>query len=193
VTKFGFQIPESDERDTCRDGLPGNTAELLYHRSGIPEAEDVHSASEECLLQSCLIALLAKRNEKFGILFLDDETGYLNILQSYVKKTKQSAAEVVVSTSMDEWPRIVSSTSVQLAIVDVDLRCAVDGFEVSRRIRKMSSETLICVHSNRGWREYQELAISSGADVFLPKPMTRTHFLKLMMSAAQGRRNWQHG
>lgn len=69
-------------------------------------------------------------------------------------------------------------------LIDVDLGNAkMNKFETVKVLRSQGSDAVVCVNSNRGALEYGKIALSYGAQNFLPKPMVRTHLLKIIYSA----------
>jgi DNA-binding response OmpR family regulator len=69
---------------------------------------------------------------------------------------------------------------------DVDLGVnSQNGHEVLKALRAQKFTGMVCIHSNRASPDDYKAAVDAGADAVLPKPMSRTHFLKLMLQAAQ--------
>ena len=79
---------------------------------------------------------------------------------------------------------ILAQGDVDLAIFDVDLGpTSVNGFNLLADERSKGMKALACIHTNRILLDDNKRAIDAGADIFLPKPMARSHLLKLIVQA----------
>jgi DNA-binding response OmpR family regulator len=77
-----------------------------------------------------------------------------------------------------------------LVIQDIDLGIGSEnGIAVVKRLREAQFKGQICVHSNRFLQEDNRLALEAGAQYILPKPMTRSHLLQLLVVSLNGQQS----
>lgn len=61
---------------------------------------------------------------------------------------------------------------------------ALNGIDVVRSLRQAGFQGKICIPSNRFLTEDTRIALEAGADMILPKPMSRAQFLKLILASS---------
>ncbi len=76
-------------------------------------------------------------------------------------------------------------TKPDCVVCDIDLAVndSLDGFSVVEEIRRKQFQGAICIHSNRSSAEDSQKGLDVGADLILPKPMSRAHLLGFIASA----------
>ncbi len=67
--------------------------------------------------------------------------------------------------------------------IDLAVNDSLDGFSVVEEIRRKQFQGAICIHSNRSSAEDSQKGLDVGADLILPKPMSRAHLLGFIASA----------
>ncbi len=190
-TEFFLTLPLAVERDD-------NNIPLLYSSQEIYEAESFHIAFEEGASHSPLKVepsaqeqaleqhIIASIDHIIQVALIDDEAIYRHHLRSHLEFSEILYHKLFVK-DFDTGEALLAEipeSSFDVIILDVDLgRGRLSGFDVVATIRKYMPNCKICIHSNRGALEYQSQALSAGADIFLPKPMTRIHLLKILASA----------
>lgn len=122
------------------------------------------------------------------LLIVDDEPIYLDLLREMIQSAGATEADkftIYSAYQSDEAIEIVRKKQLDIIIIDVDLgKSSLNGFETVKEIRKINTEVKICIHSNGGIFQYQGESLRVGADLFLPKPMTKEHLVNLIAEAS---------
>jgi len=93
---------------------------------------------------------------------------------------------ISLSPSGEQSLKLCEENRFDLIVMDVDFGPAMaNGFETVRELRRRGVDTKIIIHSNRGALQFQAMSIEAGADLFIPKPMSRAVFLKIIVSVLQ--------
>lgn len=122
------------------------------------------------------------------VLIVDDESVYINALTSFVSRGSpvEEACQVASAVDARQATAVAEQIKPDLVILDVDLEFGQDGgYTVARQLRVSGQDAIICMHSNRNQISDHRAAIAAGADAFMPKPMSRAHFLRLLAQAAE--------
>jgi signal transduction histidine kinase/DNA-binding NarL/FixJ family response regulator len=191
--EFFFTLPlAADAAEKRAIPLPGNSRaiweaaeKLRFQGSALGE-----SAAEEAQAEGELLALLARTKENFALLMVDDEVIYHNSLASRLAGNPAIAERFTLhtTTSLQGALDLAERTAPLFIIQDVDLGQGLpDGIETTRALRAAGYRGQICVHSNRFVFEDGRIIIEAGANVTLPKPMSRVHLLKLLRAAVEPR------
>jgi signal transduction histidine kinase/ActR/RegA family two-component response regulator len=120
------------------------------------------------------------------ILIVEDEAAYRNMLESLLQRYDSLISEIPILFAKNSVEAISLGQEFNpfLVIEDVDLgpdsEC---GLDIIKNLRSIGFKGRICVHSNRFLFEEQKTALNAGADLVLPKPMSRGHLLHLLLSA----------
>lgn len=182
-TEFIFTLPASTEYDVHRT-LPQSSEYIQLHHSHRSLCGPEETANEETRLETAIIE--TDPEHKIKILIVEDEVLYQNILIRQLDKNKQleEKTDLYLAKSGEEAVKLEMATNFDVILVDVDLgHTKMNGFETVKALRHHGSDAVICVNSNRGALEYGKIALSYGAQSFLPKPMVRAHLLKIIHSA----------
>ena len=189
MVEFVFTLPASERVDPrTQIALPTHSSEIQatfekFRASllGGDKMDKYEAELEDRVVQSLRILL-----EKPSILIADDEAVYRNNLIAMVHQSSEIAALVEVKTAVSdlEISKAVEAKGPLLIIQDVDLGPASkNGQEVIKELRDAGFAGHICVHSNRFLDEDVNKAIAAGANFTIPKPLSRPHFLKLLLAA----------
>ncbi len=177
--------------------LPAIEPALVPDASALPKTSQEISARFQALgnatpdddaevrLEIALKNLLPNLGRRLTVLIVDDENIYRNSLTESLTQNPDLAVllEVVNAEHSDA---ALALQSPDLAILDVDLGpTSLSGFELVQEMRKRGLAGFVCIHSNRISASDSKTAIALGADAFLPKPMSRTHLLKLLCQALE--------
>lgn len=182
-TEFVFTLPASAEYDVHRT-LPESSDYIRLHHSYTSQGTPEETADEEFRIETDIIE--ADYDRKIKILIVEDEVLYQNILIRQLGKNKQleEKIDLYLTKSGEEAVDMEKVNDYDVILIDVDLGNAkMNGFETVKALRSQGSDAVVCVNSNRGALEYGKIALSYGAQSFLPKPMVRTHLLKIIYSA----------
>jgi len=121
------------------------------------------------------------------LLLVDDNSLYLEMIQELltVEERRRSGVQFDIALDASSAAERLRHARYDGAIIDVDLGLASEnGLELIRRLRELQTAMKICVHSNGPPFELQKKALAAGADLFLPKPMSREHLIRLLQSIA---------
>lgn len=110
--------------------------------------------------------------EKLPVLVIDDNADTLQLLQRYTTGTRY---RLVTSQDPEQALSLVDQLRPQIVVLDV-MMPQVDGWELLGRLRQhpVTQHTPIIVCTILA---QEELALSLGADAFIPKPIQRQDFL----------------
>ncbi len=189
-TEFHFLLPRGEEVDTTEVELLESSAEFRRQRARTLLQEDYSSPrhAQESDLERNLVVLLKELPRKLTIAIADDEAIYRNMLQEQLDSVAEVAerVEVALVVSGEDMLSLAKVRSFDVMVMDVDFgERFIDGFEAVRRLREQDVESTIVMHSNRGALKYQALSAEAGADLFVPKPLSRAVFYKILSSVAQ--------
>ena len=185
-TEFSFTLPISEEVNESNLKLPSTPKEIEGLSSTFAITEDKHLQDEQALEQDISQAL---QGRKLKFMVVDDEPIYGNVIEKHLINTNDlyELIDFHFSESGELAIDLDSQISFDLILVDVDLSVGrMNGFETVKNIRKKNHKAVIAINSNRGMLEFGSEATAVGAQSFLPKPMVKSHLLKLLLSAARG-------
>ncbi len=195
MVEFVFTLPASGAVCAPRsDALPRSSREIqaaiaavriAAHRQG-SAGPDPLEAEIETGIAAHLEAVGVAETDLMTVLVVDDEAVYQNGLLSLVTRSEVLSPwiRMVFARNDSEALAAVKEHNPALLIEDVDLGPnSKDGLEIVRTLRERNFSGHICVHSNRFLATDTKAANAAGADTVLPKPMSRMHFLKLLMAS----------
>jgi nitrogen-specific signal transduction histidine kinase/CheY-like chemotaxis protein len=190
AVEFHFTLPLGVGHDPGTAALPATTGDVVTPRRQGGAAADAVGADEN--EQSALIeeisSALAFETVGLVVLAVDDSPTDREWLATLLARVPQIAdtVELVLAATTDAALQVAASRRVDLVICDIDMGAAApDGFALARQLRAARFAGRLCLHSNRGDPSAYVDALRVGADAFLPKPMGRTHFLRLLRDAAR--------
>jgi len=194
LVEFVFTLPASKEVSVAHAKLmPRSSHEAqtsLAARADRARQSAVESNEHEPEIEGELRDRLEKvklqGTDQVSVLVIDDEAFYRQALQALIERSESLSSKVRLVFAKND---IEALTQIQeqrfsLVIADVDLGpLSKNGLDIVMALRKLGFSGHICVHSNRFLSEDSRSAITAGADTVLPKPMGRTHFLKLLLAS----------
>ena len=148
---------------------------------------DVESSERNQLIEKLKKVIAEKLHDplfKINFHILDDESIYLNSFDAQIRNLNEifSVLHVYKSKNVTEFKINLDITLPSIVVCDVDLGDHdFDGYKVVSDLRTSGFNGFICLHSNRISGNDCKLAIESGADLFLPKPINQIHLLKLIL------------
>jgi DNA-binding NarL/FixJ family response regulator len=192
--EFYFTLPSSLELcDKRTVPLPASSRDVVsaFQRfrksSGGSDVSSVEFDPLESALESEIVRLISPLEKPFRLVIVDDEAIYRNSIAAILNRS-ESLKDIVslgFAKNSDESRQALNGKPA-LMVLDVDLGLQeTNGYELLREMRLNNFEGVVCIHSNRTSPEDFKIAVASGADAVLPKPMSRAHFLKLILQAAQ--------
>lgn len=195
--EFRFTLPAQRSQDSRTQGeLPRSSEEVL---------ERWKHACAESTVRS--LAILGRDAESLGrvrelhqtvglrIAIVDDDTLYRQALENLILRDEvlRTLAKVRVFSHGDELLHTVESLEFDYVICDVDLGAgSPDGYRITRELRQRGFRNRICIHSNRTLAEDFLTAVEAGADMVLPKPMSRVHLLQFLSLSPSRSRKRRH-
>lgn len=192
--EFIFTVPASSlNSPPFLNDLPKSSKELTesYTRwfHGQRPNKLLSTGKDDATLEKELTWQLHSLEEPLRVLIVDDESIYRNALASQLQKSSglNQYIHLEFATSSSECFALVKkSKPFHLIIMDVDLgENSLNGFECVQSLRAAQVGAFICVHSNRMLANDNKQAIELGANAFLPKPLSRSHFLKLIIQSCE--------
>ena len=190
--EFFFTLPCSNELIDQRPApLTASSTEITATFERLRKTSNASGRVEadpfEVTLEKEIIKLAKAASTPIKVLVVDDEGVYRNSLASLITRSDDLMGHVALSFARNSHEALKAlKASPALVVQDVDLGSAsLNGYEVLRTIRSQGYEGVVCIHSNRTSPDDYKVAVEAGADAVLPKPMSRTHFLKLLLQAAE--------
>ncbi len=190
--EFYFTLPRSHELiDPRTQLLPASSTEIKASFERLRKDSQAFARLEthplEVSLEAEVIKLLKSVGEPLKVLVVDDEAVYRNSLAALLNQSNDLKKPIVLSFAQNSKEALEAGrVGAALIILDVDLGVDLNnGYEVLRMLRSQGHWGVICIHSNRTSTEDYKIAVDAGADAVLPKPMSRTHFLKLLLQSAE--------
>lgn len=180
--EFVFSVPAGGPSSLPDSKLlPRNSVEILSKVIALKSqtAHDRDTSIGLHQLEQSVIDILRSFGRQIRILVVDDEQVYKNAIRLHCSRNESLfdilAVEFVSGSGEGFLPDMDG------AILDVDLgKNSLDGFEFAQELRTKFPEAFICVHSNRTFADDFKRSLQSGADGFLPKPMSYEHFLRFL-------------
>lgn len=179
-------IPYMDDNPCDLPPTTGVAHNLMLEQSRSAAKEKESVAVADIALETKICKLASELQQTANVLIVDDENVYCQMLSSHLKRNDELSNAVYVKTASDAKSAMELSekNNFHLIIVDIDLgKNSIDGFELVKELRANNVSAFICMHSNRIASSVYKEAMSFGADSFLPKPLSRTHLLKLVLQA----------
>jgi signal transduction histidine kinase len=190
--EFFFTLPVVNEgKDQRSQPLPASSAEILATfdrlRKSAQNGISIEADPLDATLEKEILKLVRANKLFLGIHIVDDEGVYRNSLAALLNRFEDLKGHVELSFSVNSSQALnAAMKSPALIIQDVDLGPhSLNGYELVAAYRSQDYRGVVCIHSNRALLKDYKLALESGADEVLPKPMSRTHFLKLILQAAE--------
>jgi signal transduction histidine kinase/ActR/RegA family two-component response regulator len=191
-TEFHFTLPLDSQRDDF-EGLSFQHSNDIYRYFQPVKERDtdlrmVTDYDEENKFEQLAIKSLNQLHRDMAVLITDDEPFYRSILKEQLlfNPNISSKVQVTLSSSGEQTLRLCEEKQFDIIVMDVDFGPALaNGFETVRELRKRDITSKVIIHSNRGALQYQSMSIEAGADLFIPKPMSRAVFLKIIVSVLQ--------
>ena len=188
-TEFHISLPVTSEFDQGTVAIPsrlGETSALgpTPGSGGRDGTELYQDAFLQTQLKNCLSST---SNEKIRILICDDEAVYRSMLIEYlIDEVPEKLFEVFECASGQEALETTASHDPHLIIMDIDLgEHSADGIETASQIKCLTTSAVICMHSNRGIMLNHQTSAEIGAHLFIPKPMSKIQFLRLVLESSQ--------
>ena len=182
--EFHFTLPTNAQPFKLSHQFPCNSREM------VTLIEPAYSKPlDENMLEATAVEKLRAVGRSMRVLIVDDEALYRNAVMEHLKENEEILSLLnigLAKNSSEANAAVRSAGGTDLAIFDVDLGAAsANGFQLLSELRNDGFSALACIHTNRVLLGDNKKAMECGADVFLPKPMSRSHLLKLVIQAAE--------
>jgi len=191
-TEFHFTLPCASEVDSFVGIAFEHSNKIYRHFQPVKEREsDFRHTSDyddENKFEQLAINALKNVDKDLSILITDDEPFYRSILKEQLLFDAEISKRVDIhlSSSGEQALRLCEEHQFDIIVMDVDFGPTLaNGFETVRELRNQGNTAKMIIHSNRGALQYQSMSIEAGADLFIPKPMSRAIFLKIIASVLQ--------
>lgn len=189
--EFIFTLPTSSELNPKRkEALPTHSKEIHDQLTKLKKRDSDGASTDELEQEQILSQKIYAWSEKIpSILIVDDEAVYRNSVAGLLLNFRGGESDVskipiFFAKNATEALDMMQKHNPFLIIQDIDLgNDSKSGVEVIKDLRDAGYRGRICVHSNRFLFDDQKIATDAGADSVFPKPMSRTHLFKLMISS----------
>ena len=188
---FKLTLPLAADQTNKETELPQHTDEIrgVYSNSstlGRSDRQAVIVDPREQRYVEALAEWVASKGRPIRIGFLDDEQLYREGFQELIRSSEElmRITRLIVFSDPEDVLKELEVLNLDAFICDIDLGIGkMNGFQLVETMREQQFTSSICVHSNRGLPADFEKALQSGAQAFLPKPMSRPHLQKFLVSA----------
>ncbi len=199
-TEFCFTLPiAKDSLNQTTSKLPKHSKDVAIsliephqttgHENAVLPAiqNNALSIKNEDFYESKIKDHLSQKENPLTLLLIDDESLYLCALKAEAKKGPlQPFIKIITAKNSNEALNHLNAHSPEVVICDIDLGPeSLDGFQLVKAMRNAGIRATICIHSNRCLPEDFKMSLDAGANYFLPKPMTRSHLLRLLLGSLE--------
>ena len=122
---------------------------------------------------------MTNEGEKIRLLLVDDEQGYLHVLQ---KRLSRRGVNVTVAHSGSEGIQILRKGDFDAAVVDLKME-DMDGIEVLKVFKKMDPQMAVLILTGHGSEQAAREGLSEGAYDYLTKPCELSELLAKIQQA----------
>jgi len=119
------------------------------------------------------------QNRPIGVLLIDDESGYVNVLSNRLSKR---GFDVGKAGSGSEAFQVLRKRSFDVAILDLKM-ADMDGIEVLKILKKMAPEMVVIMLTGHGSAKAAHEGIRQGAYDYLMKPCELDDLIQKIMEA----------
>lgn len=120
--------------------------------------------------------------EGLRILLVDDELGYLEVLQ---KRMSRRGLEVTPVSSGSEAVRVARASSFDVAVVDLKME-DMDGIEVLKVLKMMDPKLAVIILTGHGSEQAAREGMALGAFDYLTKPCELGDLLERIYASQNG-------
>jgi len=124
-----------------------------------------------------------ERNIPIGVLLIDDEIAYVNVLTNRLSKR---GFDVGKANSGSDAFQILRQRSFDVAVLDLKM-ADMDGIEVLKILKKMAPEMVVIMLTGHGSAKAAHDGIRHGAYDYLTKPCEFDELIQKIMDAYENR------
>ncbi|MGI0115266.1 ATP-binding protein [Zooshikella sp. RANM57] len=190
-TEFIFTLPITDELSVqTMENLLCSSQDYYTHYAIKASENSSNPPLTQHNDQKIETELCKKLNQRqLQIVIIDDEPVYRDYIREYISTSSYLSQHIVIDV-FDTTEQALRHEAVlrqsNIIILDIDFgNNYMSGLTAAPIIKAHYPSTILCIHSNRYALELQRKISETGADLSIPKPMTRTHLLKLLDSICQ--------
>ncbi|RDH43592.1 ATP-binding protein [Zooshikella ganghwensis] len=193
-TEFTFTLPASDELaiQTMEKLLCSSKDYYSHHAIKLSENIQTHTPNQhdDKYIEQELCKKL-NQNHSIRIVIIDDEPVYRDYIKEYISSSRNLSQHITIDV-FDTTEQALRHESIlhqcDIIILDIDFgNNYMSGLNAAPILKTRYPATILCIHSNRYALELQKKISETGADLSIPKPMTRTHLLKLLDTIYQSK------
>ncbi len=189
VVEFYFTLPIANQLNVTTANLPQHSSDIANQLTFLTDDIQPSTSIDKgtLSLEEDVVAAYKLKSRALRILIVDDESIYRMGLVSQLTRTSEltKALELTQANGSSAALQSFTDHDFDLIITDVDMgEISLDGFELVSELRRRGSKALICLHSNRTIGADNKNASKSGADTFVPKPVSHAQLLRLVLQAA---------
>jgi len=179
-TEFIITLPKSNKVDTF-EAMPSKLNEgSIFASKMIVQNED--TAHIEILTDKIV------QGQPVRVLVLDDEVIYQKLLLELVPHKIRDFVVFDFCSTVMHARELFQKISYDLMIIDFDLgKNQLSGFDFLEEVK--SGSFLKVMHTNRSESSFSKKSYEKGADYFLSKPMTSSHFVKFIYEVTTRKTN----
>src|ERR1051325_8230953 len=106
------------------------------------------------------------------ILFVDDDVGFLEVVQNLMQTCSEGAWEVLTAPDASHGLSLIRQNKIDLLVLDVHMP-VMDGVQFLGLLHRRYPNILKVVLTGNATESHRAACLSSGAELFLEKPTTR--------------------
>ncbi len=158
---------------------------LSRHGSSAPTGDPAGAYEEEIEEAKRLCSSVSSPR----VIILEDEKPYAEGLRLRYQRLFGTSEGFVWTSKVEEFEDRLRNDTPELVILDIDLEGqSPDGLEALRKNESLLAGKCVCVHSNRADAETSSRALALGASFVFPKPMSISHFARLVEDVGKRRK-----
>jgi DNA-binding NarL/FixJ family response regulator len=117
---------------------------------------------------------------------LEDETLFRRVFRNMIEQEAWLKQKVILyeADDVDEAIKLIKQECITLAIVDIDLKRAKNGFDFLKEVQEMVPPVHSLMHSNRIFQEDKDKALELGAKGFVSKPLGLSDLVRFISAYA---------
>ncbi|MFH1729750.1 MAG: response regulator [Pseudomonadota bacterium] len=153
------------------DILPGKLKEIVFVEE---QAEDRFNKPN--------LALLNTTSNFHKLILIEDEALYRASVRNLISSDEILNKSIVLyeANNVEDSITLIKKENIKIAIVDIDLKQNMNGYDFLREVKQQNLKVLSLVHSNRYLKDDMKKAYELGACAYMNKPLTLNGLLNFM-------------
>jgi CheY-like chemotaxis protein len=185
--EFVFTLPLGTRDDSEIVFVPHSRGYVAAAPTVSPVVREGDAGEEQ--LEDAVKSALRSRGKVASLLIVDDEVFYQDAVEHIFRRGGRLDGMVAIrragsSQEVFEIIRECGDGEFDVVVCDIDLGPgSMNGYGIVKGLRDAGVQARIAIHSNRSLPEDYRASIDAGADAFWPKPLSRSHLLKMVGEA----------